>query len=313
MACGHKASIGCALTALPTCCSCSDRRPLAAAYPVYIDGQGMKMQGNRWSRYCWRCRDHWDREEAEELLRQRYSAHRSINQDQWEFPAPQPVPFRSSARERQNRTTSVRATERDVRPRRSLQARQNPLVAAFGTREEIEAEGYESPISLMYERWEDRHRAAETRRSQLEIDIINPFQPREATEDSDQRSRRAPDIGIENIVQQAGRIANFVAEQASYFHPPRPNPIDTQTSRPPALAQAEMTVSIACQICNEQRSDTLLNPCFHLCMCRWCADILRADAVAAKRTREPGAPKVNHWRCPICRKDIAGVTRVYLC
>jgi len=58
--CGHKQRIGCALTALPGCCSCADKRPLATAYPVYIDGQGMKLQGKRWQRYCWKCRDYWN-------------------------------------------------------------------------------------------------------------------------------------------------------------------------------------------------------------------------------------------------------------
>ncbi|KIW51661.1 hypothetical protein PV05_10360 [Exophiala xenobiotica] len=58
--CRHKQRIGCALTALPGCCSCADKRPLATAYPVYIDGQGMKLQGKRWQRYCWKCRDYWN-------------------------------------------------------------------------------------------------------------------------------------------------------------------------------------------------------------------------------------------------------------
>ncbi len=413
MACGHKSNVGCALTALPTCCSCSDRRPLAAAYPVYIDGQGMKMQGKRWSRYCWRCRDHWNREEAEEQLRQRYSGHHSVTQGQsWAFPMTRPVQVRRSRQGRPSNQQGVnpyvstdvsqslavgaeaRAQPLDLRgeesappttnphrrggphtwtaspqhrrehseilvdhgprPRRSRQPLQNPLIATFGTREEIEAEGYQSPISTMYERWEDRYRTAETRRSQLESgipdqsgnsltspllrreipDIANPFQPPDPVEQSNplqsvsstpsasQTRNQLPTsaLSTEQVFQQASRIANFVAEQASHSHPrlyatspPRPNPIDIQASRPPALSQAEMTVSIACQICNEQRSDTLLNPCSHLCMCHWCSEIIRADALAARRNRESGAPKTNHWRCPICRKDIAGVTRVYLC
>jgi len=54
--CYHKPVIGCALVALAGCCACADKRPIAASYPVYIDGQGMRMQGKRWSRYCWKCR-----------------------------------------------------------------------------------------------------------------------------------------------------------------------------------------------------------------------------------------------------------------
>lgn len=54
--CEHKEQIGCALTALPRCCSCADKRPVATAYPIYVDGKGMKLQGKRWQRYCWKCR-----------------------------------------------------------------------------------------------------------------------------------------------------------------------------------------------------------------------------------------------------------------
>lgn len=53
--CDHKAELGCMLSALPCCCSCADRRPAAAAYPTYVDGKGMRMQGRRWQRYCRRC------------------------------------------------------------------------------------------------------------------------------------------------------------------------------------------------------------------------------------------------------------------
>lgn len=53
--CEHKADIGCMLSALPCCCSCADRRQHAAAYPTYVDGEGMIMKGRRWQRYCRRC------------------------------------------------------------------------------------------------------------------------------------------------------------------------------------------------------------------------------------------------------------------
>lgn len=51
----HKLLTGCMLSALPCCCSCADRRPEATAYPVYIDGKGIRMQGKRWQRYCRKC------------------------------------------------------------------------------------------------------------------------------------------------------------------------------------------------------------------------------------------------------------------
>lgn len=51
----HRAVTGCMMTVLPCCCSCADKRPQAAAYPVYVDGKGIRMQGKRWQRYCRKC------------------------------------------------------------------------------------------------------------------------------------------------------------------------------------------------------------------------------------------------------------------
>jgi hypothetical protein len=54
--CSHKGSIGCILSTAPNCCACSDQRPNAPAYPVYVDGEGIRYQGTRWGMYCWKCR-----------------------------------------------------------------------------------------------------------------------------------------------------------------------------------------------------------------------------------------------------------------
>ena len=410
MACDHKLGIGCVLTATETCCSCSDQRPLARAYPIYIDGQGMKMRGKRWARYCWKCKDHWNREEVEDERRQRGSADqeptwsfasprpasnhrtrqrqpppRSRNEQSYPVPSSEPpligmeaqfqglglrggdptlrlansrrrrAPNNRTASPQPRREPSESVTTLDYQPQPPQQPRQNPLVAAFGTREEIESENYQSPLEGMFERWDDRYRRAEQQRRELEDDMLahlldtsfasqprrdianipNPFQPREPLQAPNSRhlvsstppvSRHGDELhpsalpaehGARRLAQRASRIANSVAEQTSHSHPrhyspspPRPNPIDSQTSRPPGLSQSEMTTSIACRICNEQRSDTLLNPCMHICMCHWCSDIIRSDAVAARRNGLSGAPG---WRCPICRKGIAGTTRVYLC
>ena len=411
MPCIHKAVIGCALTALPGCCSCSDQRPYAEAYPIYIDGQGMKMQGKRWARYCWKCRDYWKQNDAEELQLQLQSDaanRRDAQAPTWSFPAAMPPSTPISGRLRggmasgaglatstgwnQSLATRSRAQDSTVRNqierhRREHSARTaspplrrvspevvtertepisherpprpNPLVASFGTREEIEAEDYQSPITSMFGRAWDRYRTAEVGRRQLEDEMLdhylststrhqprpdtarirNPFEPREPVtprpmrytqsttvppvpQHGDERHPRAlpAETEVLRLAQSASRVADFVARQASHTHPrrlsasppPRVNPIDTQI-RPPGLSQAEMTVSIACRICNEQRSDTLLNPCMHICMCRWCSDILKANAVAARRNRPPGAPRESTWKCPICRTNIAGVTKIYMC
>jgi hypothetical protein len=54
--CCHRVNTGCVLSATNACCACMDQRPNAPAYPVYIDGEGIRYQGTRWGSYCWRCR-----------------------------------------------------------------------------------------------------------------------------------------------------------------------------------------------------------------------------------------------------------------
>src|SRR2546423_2779339 len=54
--CPHKGNIGCVLSTSPNCCACSDHRPNAPAYPVYVDGEGIRYQGTRWGLYCWKCK-----------------------------------------------------------------------------------------------------------------------------------------------------------------------------------------------------------------------------------------------------------------
>jgi hypothetical protein len=101
--------------------------------------------------------------------------------------------------------------------------------------------------------------------------------------------------------------------------PPRRNPIDTQ-KRPRALSSSEMTVSIACRICNEQKVDALALPCSHLCMCHWCSDIIQDNARdARRRRRDVTSTFMSHeegsdvFRCPICRAKIDSVKRIFLC
>jgi hypothetical protein len=99
--------------------------------------------------------------------------------------------------------------------------------------------------------------------------------------------------------------------------PPRINPIDQQ-QRPPALEESEMQVNIACKICNEQRIDTLLEPCMHACVCRWCSDILMQQARQERRRHgsglEPAEVRMSRgqWRCPICRHNVTGSRKFYL-
>ncbi|KAF7536788.1 hypothetical protein G7054_g4220 [Neopestalotiopsis clavispora] len=58
-ACDHWISRDCALTGNPKrCCACSDKRPEAPSYSMYVDGIGWIMGAKRWAQYCPRCRNH---------------------------------------------------------------------------------------------------------------------------------------------------------------------------------------------------------------------------------------------------------------
>lgn len=418
MACEHKEIIGCELTAVSVCCGCADIRALSQAYPTYVDGSGMRMEGTRWQKYCWRCRDHW---RAEEQLES--SMRISPNDQTWSFPS-QPTsqttlsPFagtqRRNGRQRrflawnalQNPEDTVsssgyearqefpedrRPLERRVnnqadhtstspdgqhtyspaeRPRRE---RQNP----FGTREEWEAPDYQSPVAGLFTRAWSRYRDAEDSRRQGEADVQEQLQNLHLEPGSSQQQlpvgassheRRRPgparSTDIDDLVYLSTgtlpdelrrvhgiaedlRDSMIAAASSSHSHnhshpdptarpffpsarlsdrlyfdlspqpyqrspsPPRENPIDTQAARPPPQQPEDMTVSIACKICCEQKTDTLLLPCYHVAMCRWCVAIMRTDAVREGRR---GAPRVRGegWACPMCRKGVEGTKRVFL-
>lgn len=56
-ACDHWISRDCALTSNPKrCCACSDKRPEAPSYSMYVDGIGWIMGAKRWAQYCPGCR-----------------------------------------------------------------------------------------------------------------------------------------------------------------------------------------------------------------------------------------------------------------
>jgi hypothetical protein len=450
ISCVHKSQIGCALTAAPGCCSCSDTRPYAPAYPIYIDGQGLKMQGKRWSRYCWRCKDHWN--SLDHQMSPHDNTHSSpLSQEPtWAFPTRNlpdlryQSPFESNSIMANSHSdanmsrSTYRYPDRTTRsylpphlrdhtetvPTRQLAShslrggdpgnagtpngefmgvaggtpasqesstrRQRPLRNPFGTPEELQADDYQSPISSMFTRAWDRYRTAEDQRRETAAEIEslirdtgvrpsttatataqqrrnlaltsdylaepttadqpNPFQPREPN----LTSTRMPsvlnhlqtllddvdelDLVSEHLPPSTGpnhqhsrdqrryqreqllHWRRFAEPQHAHPHrirtpsPPRANPIDTQP-RPAALSTSDMTVSIACRICNEQRSDTLLEPCMHIAMCRWCSEIIRAEAMAARRAgrRTATGDREGGWKCPICRGNVLGERRVFLC
>lgn len=412
-ACDHKQEIGCELTAVPICCGCADQRPLSSAYLTYVDGSGMRMEGTRWQKYCWRCRDHW---RSQELAEQRLMRS-SLNEQTWSFPSAAPTsttlspfagtqrrngqgrrhlqrnPLQSSDTAGIGRGYQLREDNSDSNPpwaRRQdnyadhtealpTQAmRQRPDSSEpqshrrrqnenpFGTREEWEAPDYQSPLAGMFTRAWNRYRDAEVNRRRTDADIEEQMQQlRLDPEASDQppqptvhqvRTWTNPwgNVSVDDLVYQSPgtlaeelrRVHNMAEElsnaagahghpnpearpfypsahvYSSLLHaqplrprspsPPRENPIDSQETRPPPLAPEAMTVSIACKICCEQKTDTLLLPCCHVAMCHWCAAIMRTNA--AREGRRNGGRRVRGegWSCPMCRKGVEGIKRVFL-
>lgn len=86
------------------------------------------------------------------------------------------------------------------------------------------------------------------------------------------------------------------------------NPIDAQSSRPSPFRSEDLKVDLACKICTEQKINTVCMPCMHACMCRWCAAIHKNDC----RDYDTGRWNGALWKCPICRKSIQEVKRLFI-
>ena len=298
-ACEHKAIIGCYLTALPVCCSCADKRPQSTqGYPEYVDGVGLTNNGWRWTKYCSKCRDHWHDEEVR-------------------APSSLPPPGLSWLSSPRRLPVTARPSPPGVRARGRRQSQPTPTDAPrpfppnpFGTREELESEDWESPISTMMTRAYARYRDSENNRRQIEYDLqTGSLASASANNDISHIHSVARDIAAEVLSQYPAELRTP--------SPARPNPIDHQP-RPAGLSGSEMVVNIACRICEEQRIDTLMEPCMHAAMCHWCSDLIRTNAQNNRRRRRAGFGDLTdsgpqEWKCPICRHEVTGVRRIYLC
>lgn len=76
--------------------------------------------------------------------------------------------------------------------------------------------------------------------------------------------------------------------------------------RPPPMESEDMTVSLECKICMTQLIDTVMLPCGHACLCRWCAELhLPPSQVDRSKLRANAS-------CPMCRRNVQQKVRVYL-
>lgn len=111
-------------------------------------------------------------------------------------------------------------------------------------------------------------------------------------------------LSLEQITSELQRLrlaseAVSSARHALHAHrpPERPFPtLDNQPDRPPPKTDAEMTRTLACQVCYQQLADTAVLPCGHMVMCEWCADVV----VPVKNSHIPIRPS----KCPMCRKQV---------
>lgn len=84
-----------------------------------------------------------------------------------------------------------------------------------------------------------------------------------------------------------------------HFHPPK-DPVIAQHPRPEAKETDELTLNMECKICMGQLVDTVLLPCGHATLCRWCA-----DQHIPSYKGQPNA-KAN---CPMCREPVKVMVR----
>jgi hypothetical protein len=79
--------------------------------------------------------------------------------------------------------------------------------------------------------------------------------------------------------------------------------------RPPPRASEDMIVNIACTICSEHPINVVLLPCWHACMCNWCADL----CVPVRRNTPFARPPTGFTgKCPKCRAVVKERREIFL-
>ncbi|KAL4753039.1 hypothetical protein BDW72DRAFT_43859 [Aspergillus terricola var. indicus] len=72
--------------------------------------------------------------------------------------------------------------------------------------------------------------------------------------------------------------------------------------RPEPKETEEMTINMECKICMGQVVDTVLLPCGHAILCRWCADELMPSSKGCLKEKAS---------CPMCREPVKQKHRIY--
>lgn len=220
-------------------------------------------------------------------------------------------------------------------------------VYPLGTMEEVQADDYVSPLTTMYGRAWNRYREAEENRAanrQASADARQVFTRRSTANTTQNQANPLDDtLGVlgssppqhqvpgqllaesmetrrrvslqsardrlDRLQQAQERIREATEAILDPLEAPRVNPIDTQPLRPPPLTSDDMIVNVECRICHEQKMDTILEPCNHLAVCRWCVELMRERHRRYRYDPENGDAQL---KCPICRRRVTGQRRVYL-
>ncbi|KAI9374255.1 hypothetical protein BJX61DRAFT_540988 [Aspergillus egyptiacus] len=101
-------------------------------------------------------------------------------------------------------------------------------------------------------------------------------------------------------------ISQSARTNLNHYVPPSRSPkkgLDVpQEIRPEPKETDELTINMECKICMGQLVDTVLLPCGHATLCRWCAD----QHIPSVR----GFPK-GKATCPMCREPVRQKCRIY--
>ena len=93
--------------------------------------------------------------------------------------------------------------------------------------------------------------------------------------------------------------ASLQSPAITFDNQPRPHPRPSE----------EMIVNIACTICAEHPINVVLLPCWHACMCNWCADL----CVPTKRDSPFARPPTGFTgKCPKCRAVVKERREIFL-
>lgn len=221
-----------------------------------------------------------------------------------------------------------------------LQRARERFARVFGTREDIQQEDYESPLSTMFNRASDRYRQAEERRAtgSTAPPSLGGLTARERREIEEQllwgvmresaahhelehegdvwsyaprgsdlsRRERIAVEGVADLRRALNNNRDASANRGETYgqseHPQQT--LDNQVDRPPPKSDEEMTRTLSCQVCYQQIADIALLPCGHMVMCEWCADVV----VPVRHHHVPVRPT----KCPMCRKQVKQRFKIHM-